>query len=237
MQIVGPSWVRSKGVKEGKVIKYLLLVIPIYIYFSHLVPFYSLSIQLEGMVNLLILLLCLILLLRQMTYRTVFDWIMGICFTVYFCILYDRTIEFHFFLDNFRFSIEDIKYVLWKVNVVPIRGVFVELSQAPSLNYALYQIVGNTIMLAPLAFSMLYFKWTKSFVQAIWYSFLCTVGIELIQLFQNVMEHVFGIGIGRSTDIDDVILNTIGAILGAGCYYMWKKAVELFRKGKTELFT
>jgi glycopeptide antibiotics resistance protein len=32
---------------------------------------------------------------------------------------------------------------------------------------------------------------------------------------------------GRSSDIDDVILNTIGAVVGVGCYFLWVKIKKI----------
>lgn len=36
-----------------------------------------------------------------------------------------------------------------------------------------------------------------------------------------------GIGMGRSSDIHDVILNTIGAVVGVGFYILWVKITKL----------
>lgn len=130
-----------------------------------------------------------------------------------------------FFLEDANYSLENLKYIAHTVNLVPIKGIVDVLRYNP---YALFQIAGNVIMLTPLAFAMLYFKWAKSVKQAILYSFFCTMGIELVQFLQSILGSVFGIGLGRSSDIDDVILNTIGAIVGVGCYFLWRKIEKLF---------
>lgn len=82
-------------------------------------------------------------------------------------------------------------------------------------------------MLTPFAFAMLYFNWVKSNNQAIGYSFFCTIGIEIVQFLQTILGSVFNIGMGRSSDIDDVILNTIGAVVGVCCYFLWIKINKL----------
>ena len=82
-------------------------------------------------------------------------------------------------------------------------------------------------MLIPCAFTLLYVKWVNSYKQAIGYSFLCTVGIEFIQFLQSILSSIFEIGMGRSSDIDDVILNTIGSVVGVGCYFLWVKIKKI----------
>jgi glycopeptide antibiotics resistance protein len=77
---------------------------------------------------------------------------------------------------------------------------------------------------------MLYFKWAKSNKQAIVYSLLCSIGIEFVQFFQSIFALLFEIVRGRSSDIDDVILNTLGAFIGVGCYILWGKIETLFRR-------
>jgi glycopeptide antibiotics resistance protein len=96
----------------------------------------------------------------------------------------------------------------------------------PSL---IFQITGNAVMLTPFAFTMLYFKWVKSNKQAIWYSLLGSIGIEFVQFLQSILALVFDIDMGRSSDIDDVILNTISVAVGVGCYFfLWAKIENLF---------
>ena len=69
--------------------------------------------------------------------------------------------------------------------------------------WLLFMLLGNIIMFMPLGFfpALLWrrWKWWKSLLAG----FCTSVSIEFIQFF-----------IGRSTDIDDVILNTTGALAG-----------------------
>jgi glycopeptide antibiotics resistance protein len=79
---------------------------------------------------------------------------------------------------------------------------------------------------------MLYFKWAKSNKQAIVYSLLCSIGIEFVQFFQSIFALVFEMVRGRSSDVDDVILNTLGAVIGVGCYILWAKIETLLRRAR-----
>jgi glycopeptide antibiotics resistance protein len=75
------------------------------------------------------------------------------------------------------------------------------------------QIFGNFIMLLPLGiFLPLLYKQASSFAKVILISLLISISIELIQLINN----------SRRTDIDDLILNTAGAIAGFLIYKITK---------------
>jgi glycopeptide antibiotics resistance protein len=67
------------------------------------------------------------------------------------------------------------------------------------------QVIGNLVMLLPLGIYIpLLFPKLSGFFRVFIICLLVSVSIELMQLITNV----------RSTDIDDVILNTSGAVVG-----------------------
>ncbi|EHL78673.1 VanZ family protein [Bacillus smithii] len=142
--------------------KYLLLLIPIFYYKNSILHF-----SLEDVLNLMVVVICLDFLLKRTNLQHVFHWGIAICFVFYFCVLYD-----HSLFNTF--------------NGIPLRGIIEEISINPSLISALYQIFGNVFLLMPFAFSMLYFKWVKSYRRAIGYSMICALTIESIQFLQNV---------------------------------------------------
>jgi glycopeptide antibiotics resistance protein len=74
---------------------------------------------------------------------------------------------------------------------------------------------GNLILLAPLGlFLPLLWPKFRSFKNCILFGILTSVSIEVLQL----IETFIGAAWGRVTDIDDVILNTIGVIAGFFTY-------------------
>jgi len=81
------------------------------------------------------------------------------------------------------------------------------------------QVMGNFVMLLPLGIylPLLYRKLRKAtgFFAVLLISFLVSVGIEILQLATSY----------RSTDIDDVILNTLGACAGFLVYLLIKSIV------------
>ena len=80
-------------------------------------------------------------------------------------------------------------------------------------SWSAYMVVANTMIFLPMGFfpALLWrgWRWWK----AVPLGFLCSCTIEFIQFF-----------IGRSTDIDDVILNTTGALLGYLLYALVRAA-------------
>lgn len=99
------------------------------------------------------------------------------------------------------------------INLVPFRSI-----QTYFIHYGpdgfLVNFVGNIVMFMPWGFGLT-LLWKKN--QRIWlvalYSLGLTVFIESVQLF-----------IGRSVDVDDLILNFVGSCLGAGvCHILRKK--------------
>ena len=108
------------------------------------------------------------------------------------------------------------------INLVPFRSI-----RAYFIHYGLdgflVNFVGNIVMFVPWGFGLT-LLWKKN--QKIWiialYSLGLTVLIETVQLF-----------IGRSVDVDDLILNFAGSCLGAGvCHILRKKFSGLEKLSK-----
>lgn len=209
--------------------KYVLLAVPIFLYGQGVLFYFQSNSSLFGqsLVNLVTIIILLSFLLKQTHFHHVLDWIVGTAFVLYFCVLYHQTVEFEWYFSNIHYSPEDISSVFNFVNLMPLTGILEVLRYNPN---ATFQILGNLMMLAPLAFAMLYFKWTTSYKRVFLYAFLCSVGIEVFQFFQTIISTVFSLGIGRSTDIDDIILNTLGAGIGIGVYHLWTMIVKVYRQ-------
>lgn len=104
------------------------------------------------------------------------------------------------------------------INLVPfrtIRACFAHLS--PEL--ILINNVGNVVMFLPWGFGLtLLWKNNRSLFRVILFSLALPVLIESCQLF-----------IGRSVDVDDLILNFAGGCLGAGAYFAGRRS-PVFRR-------
>ncbi|EUJ29138.1 hypothetical protein MFLO_11145 [Listeria floridensis FSL S10-1187] len=78
-------------------------------------------------------------------------------------------------------------------------------------------------------FFLLYFKVVKRGSIALFIVFLTSCGIEVVQLIQTTLVTGFSgmtLPSGRSTDIDDIILNTLSGSLGVLIIYL----IPNFRK-------
>ena len=112
------------------------------------------------------------------------------------------------------------------INVIPVFNTIKDVSSSSQLpemqNFMikvwLKNILGNMLLLFPFGL-LLPILWRKfnNIKNTLLYSFLFSLGIEVIQLLSYYVGNM-----GRSFDIDDIILNTFGAWIG---YIVYKKIV------------
>lgn len=137
------------------------------------------------------------LLLQSSFYVYVFS---VLTLTGYFILF--REVSAHGWWDKMMFRIDRHK----GVNFIPLWSIKM---------YGLfsYQVVGNFVMLLPLGIYLpLIYKNMHGFFKVLLVCMLVSVSIELMQLVTNF----------RVTDVDDVILNTLGAGLGYAVYSIIK---------------
>jgi glycopeptide antibiotics resistance protein len=93
------------------------------------------------------------------------------------------------------------------VNIIPFHGIF-EILQEGIIAVIVLNILGNIIMFLPLGFflPLLWKKFSSPKAAVIFGAFL-SLAIEITQSFSF-----------RGADIDDILLNTIGALAGYGLY-------------------
>ena len=143
-------------------------------------------------------------------------------FTVYIIALASQTIipqwNFGMMSDTGKFYFNvNITNDLAKVNLIPFKTLYQYLFQT-NVNVdswsvvSLLNITGNILLFSPIGFFVPLFwaRW-RSFKKVLLLGLTVTLFIEITQLF-----------IGRSTDIDDVILNTVGVLLGYGILSLLK---------------
>ncbi|WP_396020275.1 VanZ family protein [Bacillus sp. ISL-34] len=90
------------------------------------------------------------------------------------------------------------------LNLVPFKTI---------LESQITQLMGPLLMLTPLAFALMSLSILKSKKKTIMVTMLISIGIELIQFIENSTGSAFLL-YSRSTNIDDVILNTLGGVIG-----------------------
>lgn len=99
-----------------------------------------------------------------------------------------------------------------EINLIPFSGIHAVLSSGMDM-YAILNIVGNAILLVPFGF---FFPLLSQKKYSLWQTalsgLLISLLIECSQLF-----------LGRGTDVDDLILNTLGAVLGYIVFQLFKR--------------
>lgn len=102
-------------------------------------------------------------------------------------------------------------------NLIPFKIIYDTYNQVfnkNNINYLIISFIGNVIMFIPIGF-LIKKLWNLSDKKTILIGFLISLFIEFVQLFLK-----------RTSDIDDLILNTLGVYLGIllfNIYIKYKK--------------
>ncbi|MGG0290716.1 VanZ family protein [Bacillus pacificus] len=154
--------------------------------------------------------------------------IISFLFVVYICMIVAVTL---FPLPiGFPSNIENLNR---SVNMMPFVSIIKDINQIGSaydgdsqfmIGLIVRNVGGNILLLMPLGFlvPILWNKYTK-FKNTILLGFFISVSIELLQLIESLFS-----GVGRITDIDDVICNVLGSIFGYFIYQISLKMVTKF---------
>ncbi|AST94365.1 hypothetical protein BC6307_14845 [Sutcliffiella cohnii] len=116
------------------------------------------------------------------------------------------------------------------VNIIPFRTLFLYLQANPNIDnwssLSMVNIFGNMFVFTPIGiFVPLLYRRVRSLKKISVVALAVTCFIEITQLF-----------IGRSTDIDDVILNTIGVMIGYGMFVFIKRKINRRLKGNKKVW-
>lgn len=114
-----------------------------------------------------------------------------------------------------------------KTNLIPLKVIketYYEVFINKHINYFIINFLGNIIMFIPIGFLIKYL-WNVEDKKVILIGSSISLFIELLQLFLQ-----------RGTDIDDIILNTIGTFIGIKLYELlkggMKNGIWLYKKTK-----
>ena len=124
---------------------------------------------------------------------------------VYICIV----VVFHFTMSESTFCLIDPELHRFapKLNLKPFHFI-TDRYQGWQRN-----IIGNIAMFIPIGIVLPFvFRKLNTFTKAVGACFLFSLCIEILQLM-----------LSRTTDVDDLILNTTGGAIGAGIYFLIRK--------------
>ena len=139
-------------------------------------------------------------------------YLYSVLFAVYLAIL----VYFLFFAEGFRETMTGA----YRYNFVPFREIsrYIQYRKTIGYNRVFINLVGNVIAFMPLGFFVPHLSKRRLSLPAVTLIGLeFSILVEVIQLFTKV----------GCCDIDDVILNTIGGMLGYVCFIIGKGRKKL----------
>lgn len=122
---------------------------------------------------------------------------------------------------------DDPSSTWWMVNLVPLRTI-IELAHPQHMVQAMRQLVGNVVLFVPFGFltPMLSAR-LRPVGRLTLAAVVASVSIELLQLVLRLAGVM-----SRSVDVDDVILNTLGAVVGWG---LWNSLAGLLSPSRSQV--
>ncbi|KLA31876.1 hypothetical protein B4077_2636 [Bacillus cereus] len=136
--------------------------------------------------------------------------------------LFPIPIGFPTSIEHIRLSINIIPFVsiikdIWKIGITYDGDVLF------MIGIIVRNVGGNILLFMPLGFlAPIIWDTFKKFKNTILLGFAISISIELLQLIESLFS-----GWGRITDIDDVICNVLGSIVG---YFIYKITLILASK-------
>ena len=142
-------------------------------------------------------------------------------FFLYSVSIFSQTIVPAFWLEGVRIGVAANAYQSNNLTPFVTISTYVEQLQGPFSRIAFYNLAGNVVLFVPFGF----------FIPLVWRSFrkwgrMFAVALAIPLFIEGVQYFI-----GRSTDIDDVILNTLAVLIG---YVLYKMAVMLGKFMKNE---
>ncbi len=118
----------------------------------------------------------------------------------------------------FEFPIQ-VDTLKWRINLIPLVETIKMLTDGWVVGYSWYQVLANILVFIPLGFLLpILFK---QFRQGLTVLLAGITGSLLIEIFQILTPR-------NIVDIDDIIFNTIGALLGYMVYLILIKIMKYF---------
>ena len=108
------------------------------------------------------------------------------------------------------------------VNITPFHSIIQTVKTNPSIELKLLQLIGNIVLILPITFYIpLVYNRVNNLKKALILSIIIAI---LIEMMQFVIGRVIGYYY-RIIDIDDIILNVFGGIVGYICMLPVKKII------------
>ncbi|GKX65884.1 VanZ family protein [Inconstantimicrobium mannanitabidum] len=144
------------------------------------------------------------------------------CLFIIYLALLIKVIFFKYPLSMISVMLTDYKQPLSSrieyANFIPTKSIFHYLSGKETIKIAVENLLGNIIAFGPLGFFLpTLLNWAKKFRHTVFISFIVSLSFEVIQLLTAIGDF----------DVDDIILNVLGAMIGFGFYKVIMNIVKL----------
>lgn len=156
--------------------------------------------------------------IRKIHLATIRDFIFASLFFIYLIFVHIMVTWLQLFPLSFGFQFSP-----WTINLIPFKTLWNTWAMVHIPGVYWKQFIGNVFLLTPLGYVVLRLKIVQEWIRATGLVFLFTVGIEVVQLLKSTF-----LDGSRSTDIDDVILNTVGGMIGIVVYIVIEKVKEVY---------
>lgn len=180
-----------------------------------------LVLTLEIIVNVAFVFLLSLWLSKKANINSVIEYGIFILFILYLFVLHQYVsyinLQLYFLMDYVGHH-----HILFdRLNLYPFHTILESVSSSVQSQAEYIQLAGNLFLLTPFAFALLALQISKTAKTAVLTLLLVSIGIEVYQFIESFINSGFKYGEGRATDIDDVILNTSGAIIGVGLFKIY----------------
>ncbi|MGE7687558.1 VanZ family protein [Peribacillus simplex] len=207
----------SKNVKWFTIlIPTFYFLIPLILKFNYDSSFLRIKF-IELYINCIPITVCVIFLIKKAIVNNFNKLVVLTAFILYLCLLHQVVT----FIPVWYSESPVISSTTPLLNLVPFKTI---------LESEITQLMGPLLMLTPLAFALMSLSILKSKKKTIMVTMLISIGIELIQFIENSSGSAFDL-YSRSTNIDDVILNTLGGVIGVYIYLLFNHFIS---KGQSE---
>ncbi|MBT2667350.1 VanZ family protein [Bacillus sp. ISL-4] len=207
----------SKNVKWFTIlIPTFYFLIPLILKFNYDSSFLRIKF-IELYINCIPITVCVIFLIKKAIVNNFYKLVVLTSFIVYLCSLHQVVT----FIPVWYWGSPVISSTTPLLNLVPFKTI---------LESEITQLMGPLLMLTPLAFALMSLSILKSKKKTIMVTMLISIGIELIQFIENSTGSAFDL-YSRLTNIDDVILNTLGGVIGVYIYLLFNHFIS---KGQSE---
>ncbi|WP_156290990.1 VanZ family protein [Oceanobacillus salinisoli] len=155
--------------------------------------------------------------------RSTFDFLILCGFTLYLFVLHQYV---SFISVGFYFTSEyigDHHIQFERLNLIPFKTIWHVITLPVFVPVQIIQVLGNLFLLTPFAFALLALCITKSIKKTVFITMFISIGIEIYQFLHNFILSGYRFGEGRAVDIDDVILNTLGGLMGVLFYKLYRR--------------